>query len=77
MIALLWFGGQRWILVGRGIGWLGTYNATSEPMLIRDKRMMSTAVRRTALRGTSSEGSTFAIQLEKGSPSSRANWNNG
>jgi len=46
-------------------------------MLIRDRRMMSTAVRRTALRGTSSEGSTLAIQSEKGRPSSRANWNKG
>jgi hypothetical protein len=50
-----------------------TYKATSEPMLIKDNRRISTAVNRTALRGTSSEGSTFAIQRENGRPSSRAN----
>ena len=50
------------------------YNATSEPMLIKDNRRMSTAVNTTALRGTSNEGSTFAIQRENGRPPSRANW---
>lgn len=49
------------------------YKATSEPMLIKDNRRMSTAVNTTALRGTSNEGSTFAIQRENGKPSSRAN----
>lgn len=43
-------------------------------MLIRDRMMISTAVRRTAFFGTSNDGSTLAIHLENGRPSSRANY---
>lgn len=60
--------------MGDGEGRGETYKATSEPMLMRERMMISTAVRRTAFLGTSRTGSTLAIQEAQGRPWSRANW---
>jgi len=47
-------------------------NATVEPILIKDRRVVIVKVSRTALSGIFQPGLTYEIKEEKGSPLSRA-----